>query len=171
MATNNYRICFRKIAQHGGFTLVEVLVSLAILSFGLLGLAMLQLEGTKNNTDAYFRTQASLLAYDIMDRIRANATYAQTGGYNIPDDTAAASALTTYTTCKTSTCQCDTLTSCQAQDVKNYDIGKWYETLGVLSPDQNKSTITWNAATLQYTIVIRWTERAVRKSREWVVQL
>lgn len=171
MPTDNCGTCFGKITQHRGFTLVEVLVSLAILSFGLLGLAMLQLEGLKNNTDAYFRTQASLLAYDIMDRIRANATHARTGGYDIPNDAAAATAISTYTTCKTSSCRCDTSTSCTASDVKSYDLGKWYEILAALPPDQNKSTVTFNAATSQYTVVIRWAERAERKSREWVVQL
>ena len=55
-----------------GFTLLEVLIALVILSVGLLGLAGLQTTGLRNNHSAYLRSQATLLAYDIADRIRAN---------------------------------------------------------------------------------------------------
>lgn len=55
-----------------GFTLLEVLVALVILSVGLLGLAGLQTTGIRNNHSANLRSQATILAYDIADRIRAN---------------------------------------------------------------------------------------------------
>ena len=55
-----------------GFTLLEVLVALVILSVGLLGLAGLQTTGIRNNHSANLRSQATILAYDITDRIRAN---------------------------------------------------------------------------------------------------
>ena len=67
----------------GGFTLLEVLVSLLILSVGLLGIAGLQLTGLRSNQSAYVRSQATILAYDILDRMRANRAEAQSGGYNI----------------------------------------------------------------------------------------
>lgn len=55
-----------------GFTLVEALVALLALSIGLLGVAGLQLTGLRNNLSASWRTQATYLAYDILDRMRAN---------------------------------------------------------------------------------------------------
>ncbi len=57
-----------------GFTLIEVLVTLVILAIGMLGLAGLQLSALRNNTNAYERSQATLLAYDIIDRARANSS-------------------------------------------------------------------------------------------------
>lgn len=57
-----------------GFTLLEILVALVVLSIGLLGLAGLQLTSVTNTRDAYFRSQAVLLSYDITDRMRANLT-------------------------------------------------------------------------------------------------
>ncbi|MBS1269073.1 MAG: hypothetical protein MAG794_00015 [Gammaproteobacteria bacterium] len=57
----------------GGFSLVEVLVTLAILSIGLMGLAFLQAQGMQLNTSAYSRTQASILTGDIIDRMRLNS--------------------------------------------------------------------------------------------------
>ncbi|HET8700842.1 MAG TPA: type IV pilus modification protein PilV [Nitrococcus sp.] len=66
-----------------GFTLLEVLIALLVLSVGLLGIAGLQLTSLRSNHSAYLRSQATLLAYDILDRMRANRAQAQTGGYDI----------------------------------------------------------------------------------------
>ena len=55
-----------------GFTLIEALVALIVLSIGLLGVAGLQMAGLTANYSAAARTQASYLAYDILDRMRAN---------------------------------------------------------------------------------------------------
>ena len=55
-----------------GFTLLEVLIALVVLSFGLLGIAALQGVGLRSSQGAYLTSQAGLLAYDIADRIRAN---------------------------------------------------------------------------------------------------
>lgn len=66
-----------------GFTLLEVLVAIAILSIGLLGLAGLQATGLQANHSAYLRTQASVLSYDIIDAIRANREAARSSQYDI----------------------------------------------------------------------------------------
>lgn len=55
-----------------GFTLLEILIALVILSIGLLGVAALQGVGLRSSHGAYLTSQASLLAYDMADRIRAN---------------------------------------------------------------------------------------------------
>ena len=67
----------RKIAQvrrggASGFTLMEVLLVLLILSFGLLGLAALQNLALKDNYNALLRSRAVQYGEDILDRIRAN---------------------------------------------------------------------------------------------------
>jgi type IV pilus assembly protein PilV len=60
-------------ARYGaGMTLIEVLVTLVIISVGLLGVAALQLSTVRNNYDAYIRSQAAVLASDMLDRMRAN---------------------------------------------------------------------------------------------------
>ncbi|WP_137804287.1 type IV pilus modification protein PilV [Pseudomonas sp. G(2018)] len=61
-----------KRAQEG-MTLIEVLVALLILGVGLLGAAALQLNALKYTDSARMTSQASFIAYDMMDRIRANA--------------------------------------------------------------------------------------------------
>lgn len=57
--------------QHG-FTLIEVLVTLIIVAVGLLGLAGLQVTGLRNNLSSESRSQATLMANDIIERMRAN---------------------------------------------------------------------------------------------------
>lgn len=60
--------------------MIEVLVALIILAIGLLGLASLHAVGLRNNHSAYLRTQASMLAYSMVDRIRANQEWANVPG-------------------------------------------------------------------------------------------
>ena len=55
-----------------GFTMVEMLVALVCLSIGLLGVAALQMTGIQSNLSSSWRSQATYLSYDILDRIRAN---------------------------------------------------------------------------------------------------
>jgi len=64
-----------------GFTLLEVLVALIILSIGVLGTAKLQLIGLRGTSDANLQGQATLLANDMAERIRANRQAALVGNY------------------------------------------------------------------------------------------
>ena len=70
------------IDRNAGFTMIEVLVAIVILSFGLLGLAGLQAGGLRDNNRAYLRSQASLMAYDMLDRMRANLQGVEKGQYD-----------------------------------------------------------------------------------------
>jgi type IV pilus assembly protein PilV len=62
---------------------MEVLVSVMVMSVGLLGLAGMHTLGMHGNHGAYLRTQATVLAYDILDRMRANPQQARDTDYNI----------------------------------------------------------------------------------------
>jgi len=66
-----------------GFTLVEALVALVVLSIGLLGVAALQFTSLKANHGSATRTQAVYLVYDIIDRMRANPASANNHDYDI----------------------------------------------------------------------------------------
>lgn len=72
--------------QHG-FTLIEILVAMVVLSLGLLGLAGLQAVSLSNNQTAYYRSIATQQAYDMADRIRANLAGAAVGNYDDLDST------------------------------------------------------------------------------------
>jgi type IV pilus assembly protein PilV len=162
--TNKYR----------GFTLLEVMVALLVLSIGLLGLAMLQATNLQYNTDAYTRTQATLFAYDIIDRMRANnptGTSANLNLYKVLSNTDYDAKKAAYEACKGSGCKCDA-SACAYTNLATYDLGKWYEMHDRYLPGASKTraTIDISAANL-VTVTIFWTEKDFDRSQKWVVQL
>jgi type IV pilus assembly protein PilV len=64
-----------------GFTMLEVLISIVVIAFGLLGVAGLQAFALKNNQSASLRSTATVLAADMIERIRANSPGATDGFY------------------------------------------------------------------------------------------
>jgi type IV pilus assembly protein PilV len=70
------------IKRQSGFSLIEVLVAIVILSIGLLGIAGLQLTGLRQVHNANLLFQAVIQANDISDRIRANSIGLDSGSYN-----------------------------------------------------------------------------------------
>jgi len=67
--------------RQGGFTLIEAMVALMILSIGMVGLAYLQATGMRLTSTSNTRTQAAILAADLMDRIRSHG-YANIGDFD-----------------------------------------------------------------------------------------
>lgn len=67
-----------------GFSMIEVLIALIVLAVGLLGFALLQTMSLRFAQSANYRTQATNLAYDLLDQMRANrfqaAWYSGTSG-------------------------------------------------------------------------------------------
>jgi type IV pilus assembly protein PilV len=55
-----------------GFTLIEILIAVIILSIGLLGMAGIQLKGLRGTTSSTLRSEATILANDIAERARIN---------------------------------------------------------------------------------------------------
>lgn len=55
-----------------GFSLIEVLITLIVLAIGLLGFALLQTMSLRYTQSANARTQATNLAYDLLDQMRSN---------------------------------------------------------------------------------------------------
>lgn len=123
-----------------GFTLIEVLVSMLILSVGLLGLAGLQVASLRNNQSAYHRSQATQLAYDLADRMRTNVL-----------------GVATYTAIPPSRAKvkepCLTTTGCSQTDMAENDLYEWNSAVSATLPS-GIGTIT--AAAGELTITINW---------------
>lgn len=94
-----------------GYTLIEVLVALFIMSFGLLGMAGLQIVSLKQNQSAYMRSQATILAYDVIDRMRANVSAVEAGDYFISSGTEKSS--------------CETTSGCTDAEMAAHDVLRW----------------------------------------------
>ena len=89
-----------------GFTLIEVLVTMVVLAIGLLGVAAMQVRGLQYSHDAYLRSQISVLAYGMADRMRLNraavASYA--GTYTVPTTAPAGCVVATVSATNDLTC-------------------------------------------------------------------
>ena len=125
--------------KQSGFTLVEVLVAMLVLAIGLLGLAGLMSSSLRNNLSASHRTQATWLAYDIMDRMRANRTNAIAGGY--------ATALGTPVPCTV---------AAPSGTVPAQDIAAWKSQLDCVLPNGDGSIVVTGAA--RATVVVQWND-------------
>lgn len=133
-----------------GFTLIEVLIALVVLSGGLLGLAAMQATALSNNQSAYNRSQAIQLIYDIADRMRANATEAQRLGN---------SQYATFipTPPFQSNPNCYETPGCATTDLAQNDLNEWNNTIAATLPgcsNVNCGTITVNDT--NYTVTIQW---------------
>jgi len=133
--------------KQGGFTLLEVLIALLVLSIGLLGLAALQTVGLRSNQMANMRTQATQRAYDMSDRMRANQvgvdaqSYIQSTTDDVPD---------VEVNCTTAICT--------ATEMVIFDKANWLAEVVRLPGGQGRITRDASGAFVQHTITVFWDE-------------
>jgi type IV pilus assembly protein PilV len=107
-----------------GFTLIEVLVTLVILMFGLLGIAGLMAKGQRMAFEAYQRQQALALANDMAERIRANRVQAVNYAAGATTTTPAGTGIQ-YTNLQTgSVVDCGTA-ACSGPNLASFDLAMW----------------------------------------------
>ena len=132
---------YRLMKKHDGFTLIEVLIAVVLLAGGLLGLAALQAAGLSNNQSAYNRSQATQLAYDIADRMRANPT-------------AAASYLTDPSLANASASDCSSSANlCTPAQLAVKDLDDWSDDLINTLPRGEGRVAVVGAV---YTVTVSW---------------
>ena len=135
--------------KNAGFTLIEVLIAMLVLAIGLLGLAALQVNSLRNNQSAYNRTQATLLAYEMADRMRTNKTAIASGSYvstSPPPGTQ-------------SSVFCNDITFfCIADLMATHDLELWYAHITHALGSLATGSIESDSVTGIYTITINWPE-------------
>ena len=144
----------------GGFTLLEMMVALVIVSVGLLGVASLQTRGQQFIQVSYVRTQATFLASDILERIRINTDK----GVLVPDNGDNGSYRSeNCSKLSASGDECDggTGTSCTPAALAAYDLAQWCRSLTsskMLPNPEVTITFTFNSiSNLRiYTITMCW---------------
>jgi type IV pilus assembly protein PilV len=136
----------RKVTQ--GFSLVEVLIALIVMSVGMLGIAGLYVQSMQAGRTSMLRHHAVNLAGDIADRIRANPTagaaYVATSG---ADNSCIAGG-----------------TDCTPGEMAAQDILIWQDQaasfLPVMGDGSQQVVVNYDAAALPplYTVTVRWDE-------------
>lgn len=153
MNTTDATLSPRRIA---GFSLIEVLIALVILSVGLLGIAAMVSVSLKAKDSSYMQTQATSLAQGILDRMRANHGAAETGNYN-----------TNYSSSYTApACVGAAVAPCTAAQMATFDLADWKANIANTLPKfssgtsaQGKITTVAVAQLTQVTISIRWNDQ------------
>jgi len=139
---NNSKI--KNPKRQAGISLVEILVSIVIISIGMLGLAAMQNSSMRLAYDSYVRTQSSFLAYDLIDRIRANP---QAPPYTLdPDQNIALQ-------------DCFGVNAnCNVSQLRQFDLFYWKQYAEQLLPDA-RFEVDYDADLQQYSMVVSWNDR------------
>jgi type IV pilus assembly protein PilV len=135
-----------------------------VFSIGLLGTAKLMLFASRSNDSAYLRSQATELAYEILDNMRANRQEAIAGTYATPLTSVATTAAPPGTIC-IGAIQCNT------NQLALFDVYQWKVRLNTTSglpgalPSGQGSVVTATVGS-QTTVVIKvsWDDTAAQSS-------
>lgn len=132
-----------------GFSLLEVLVAAIILAIGLIGIAALQLTTNVFAESSLHRSQASMLAREIVERMRVNFNEAKQGNYDIA----------TLPTGLTQNCAGATADCTPAQMV-SHDLRVWAQRASALLPSASAAIATVPGATasdpVDITVTMTW---------------
>ena len=120
-----------------GFSLIEIMITMVVLSIGLLGIAGIIVTNLKNTQSASSRGQATFLINDIVDRMRANRVAAET----IPSPYALALGGT----------------GSGVAGVPGTDLRDWVDSLQAALPEGKGSVVVDNA-TRNITVTVQWND-------------
>jgi len=145
-----------------GFSLLEVMIAVVIVSIGFLATARMQIEGLRASQSAYFISQANFMVREMSDRMRANPAGVALNAYK----DISTSALTSWPQCMNSQ------TVCTPDEVAAADLAAWSRHLypppisedfiAILPSSDNivaEGRVEFDATTNTYTIDVVWSER------------
>lgn len=170
------------IRRAAGFTIMEVLIAMFVLGIGLLGVAGLQSIALNMNQTSYVRSQATVLARDIADRMRANRAPAVLGNETYPEmeyDMAA------QAPSSPSQQGCSGGSSCSPLEMVEDDLFEWTQTIAATLPqgeafvcrDSTPADGTGAGAPAcdgngeRYVIKIWWFEKAQGGKQRFVTEM
>jgi len=143
------RVQFR---SESGVAMLEVLIAIIVVSFGLLGVAGLQLAGMKNSQTAYLRSTATAQAYDMADRMRANIGGVRAGNYD-----AITATIPSVPTCSSSF---SATAGCSLSEMAKYDAYVWLTANQALLPGGSGTvTAVADSNRTRFNISVSWSEK------------
>jgi type IV pilus assembly protein PilV len=163
-----------------GFTMIEVLVTLIILAVGLLGIAALQIVGLRGTGGSENRTQATIFADDIAERMRSNISAVDTNQFSAVNLNAASCAAPPPVICSDNNAGGVQVAAavCSSTQLATYDLTEWFcgvssggafrggvlntlpsATANIACNDANVADADVCTAHSTHTITLNWTER------------
>jgi type IV pilus assembly protein PilV len=160
----------RKTSQQRGFTLLEVMVSLMIISVGLLGVAKMQSLALSSTGVASMRSLAAIEAASLAATMHENRAYwtspapaANAGGIQVTGTGPGASPVITASNTLTTAVDCTsgTVPYCTADKLAAYDLQQWAAALNSVLPNYTATITCTGVSPVSCIISITWQERAV----------
>ena len=140
-------------ATQAGFSMLEVMVTLVVLSTGLLGVANLQVEALRGNQGAYLATLAAQQALDMAERIKANPQGVSANQYDAID-----------TGIPTLQVDCQSV-SCTPTQLAVFDHNRWNTANQALLPSGSGQVSA--IATRTFLIGVRWNDKQLAGATGW----
>lgn len=137
-----------------GFSLVEVLVAMIVIAVGMLGVAVLYVEGMKAGRTSIYRTSAVNLVADLADRMRANPTGAVSYS-GVPADTGCTNGFV----------------DCSPEQLAQEDLWSWTRDIGERLPAgaNGEVVVAPGDLTNRYTISVTWNEAGFEQPQNYAV--
>jgi len=144
--------------REAGFSLIEVLVSLVIVSVGLLGIAKMQALAYASTGIASKRSLAAIQASSLASSMSANRAY-WAAGLAPPTITINGTAIASADPALSAVTDCTNGVQCTPRQVAAYDLQTW--ALGLkplLYNDQITITCTQGVVPVNCVVTLTWTE-------------
>jgi type IV pilus assembly protein PilV len=145
--TVQFKMSSRQLSPQGGFSLLEVLISLVLVAFWALGSARMMSATMQLEKSSSLRNVAVALASDLLERIEANQVAASVGAYADANNGTSSSP------------QCS-MTACTGAQLAQFDLSEWKGKLNTQLPSATASIVSGGVGNpFSYTVTITWTDR------------
>ena len=169
--SSRQRLHFTKNARTQGFTLIEVLVAVALIAIGLLGIAKTGALAVSNTYVASTRALVALQAASMAAAMQSNSAYWASGvapttfstqGAIVNDQTGVLNHI--GPDCNTAVAAAP---ACNPAQLAAYDIQSWAKSLTLLLPTVNAGFTCTNlvGAPITCVITVNWSEKYVAINR------
>ncbi len=139
--------------SQAGFSLIDVLVSLVVLSTGLLSMANLQVSALRGNQGAYLASVAAQQAQDMAERMKANPAGVAADEYDAID----ADIPTLQVNCQSA--------NCDPEELARFDRNRWNAANQALLPAGGGQVSDVGAG--MFLIAVRWHDRQLEGAAGW----
>lgn len=146
--------CYVQPYKHSGASLLEVLIAIVIMSFGLLALGGLTAASIQYGKLAQFQTVGTQLASDITNRMRANVDGFVANSYNNTGVYSPTKAVVIVPACAIPT-------KCTANELAAIDITEWRNSLRLGLPGGDAYVLRDVATPMAVDLWVMWTDPAL----------
>lgn len=154
------------IKKQSGLSLIEILVTVLIVNFGILGLSKLQLSNIKSINNSILSLNASFYAESLADKLQGNSSLAKSSdsAYVLASFTDTPNSQAMNAVCINS--------ACSASNLAVYDMNTWLYQIKTRFP-KGKAKITKSdtGSTTMYVIEIQWVYKAETNQYSLVTEL